>query len=199
MQINRIILSEYEEKLGEKFAGFRNYIKHREKSAFKDLKRARDKFSALKLKKFETKLTWAIQKIPTALFLEYIDRFIVKRINQIKKLVKDKNVESTLHRIRRQTKSIKYLLEMNKMGSRSYGDLKFEIEKITILEDLIGTWHDQQLFKLELNKYISGFRRRKLLDVQTEDLKIVVEKKYKKIFKKTVQAVYDHYKIPSKK
>jgi CHAD domain-containing protein len=199
MQINRRLLAAYENKLGEKFYGFRNYIKYREKNSFKDLKRARDRFSGKKLKKFETKLTDTIEKIPATLILEKIDKFILKRIGQIKKLVKDRNVESTLHRIRRQTKSIKYLLEMGEIGSRSYGDLEFELEKITELEDLIGTWHDQQVFKIDLDKYISGLQRRKLTDSPAEDLKKAVGKKYKKIFKQTVQAVYDHYKISSEK
>jgi CHAD domain-containing protein len=197
MQINRNILETYENKLGRKFYGFRNYIKSKEKSAFKDLKRARDKFSGKKLKRFETKLTETITKIPAARIVKNIDKFIVKRINQVKKLVKDKNVESTLHRIRRQTKSIKYLLEMGNIATRSYGDLNFEIEKITELEDLIGTWHDQQVFKLELEKYITGLQRRKRFDDQAVDLKTAVDKKYTKIFNQTVRAVYNHYKISS--
>ena len=138
-----------------------------------------------------------IEKIPASRILKNIDKFILKRINQIKKLVKDRNVESTLHRIRRQTKSIKYLLEMGEIGSRSYGDLEFEFEKITELEDLIGAWHDQQVFKMDLDKYISGLKRRKLNDTQAEILKKAVGRKYKKIFKQTVQAVYDQYKISS--
>jgi hypothetical protein len=87
---------------------------------------------------------------------------------------------------------------MGEIGSRSYGDLKFELEKITELEDLIGAWHDQQVFKMDLDKYISGLQRRKLNDTHAENLKKAVEKKYNKIFKQTVQAVYDHYKISSK-
>jgi CHAD domain-containing protein len=197
MQINRILLEEYESKLGERFYGFRNYIKHREKNSFLILKKARNKFSGRKLKKFEIKLMTVIRVIPNDLIIENIDKFILKRINQIKKLVKDRNVESTLHRIRRQTKSIKYLLEMGKIGSRSYGKLKFEVDTITELEDLIGHWHDQQVFKDDLDKYILGLQRRKIHDPQAERLRDTVEKKYRKIFKRTVQAVYDHYKISS--
>jgi cytochrome c556 len=86
---------------------------------------------------------------------------------------------------------------MSKTESRSYGDLKFEVEKITELEDLIGNWHDQQVFKLELEKYITAIQKRKSIDAQTKSLMTTVKKDYKTIFKQTVKAVYDHYKIPS--
>ena len=84
---------------------------------------------------------------------------------------------------------------MGELGSRSYGELQFELVKITELEDLIGSWHDQQVFKMDLDKYISGLQRRNLIDAQVKDLQKAVDKKYRKIFKQTVQAVYDHYKI----
>jgi len=199
MQINRIILKKYEQSRTVRYTDFRKYIKQKEKNAFIELKISRNKFSAKKINKFEAKLVWAIQKIPTPLIVENIDQFIEKRITQIEKLVKDRNVESTLHRIRRQTKSIKYLLEMSKTESRSYGDLKFEVGKITELEDLIGNWHDQQVFKLELEKHISVIRKRKSIDDQTKSLMTAVRKDYNTIFKQTVKAVYNHYKIPSGK
>jgi CHAD domain-containing protein len=195
MQINRIILLRYEQKMGVKYRGLRKYIDHKEKTAFKDLKYARNKFSAKKLKKFEAKVIGTLQEIPSDSFVEYIDRFIEKRIAQIKELVKGKNVESTLHRIRRLTKSIKYLLEMSKTRSKSFGDLKFEIEIITELEDLIGNWHDQQVFKSDLGKYISSVKKRKPVDKDSMKLMSIVKRDYNKIFNQTVQAVYDHYKI----
>jgi len=195
MQINRIILGRFEQKTGVIYKKFRNHIRYKEKNAFKDLKNARKKFSAVKLKKFEAKMVNAIKDIPTDLFLKHIDEFIVKRITQINDLVQAKNVESTLHRIRRHTKSIKYLMEMSRMGKRTYGDLNFEVEKITELEDLIGNWHDQLVFKIDLEKYISSVLKRKAVDPQTLDLQALVEEKYKITYKKTVKAVYDHYKI----
>ena len=107
MQINRIILKGYEQKRNLTYTGFRKYIRQKEKSALKELKIARNKFSARKIIKFEANLTGAIQNILPSFILENIDLFIEKRITQIKNLVKSGNVESTLHRIRRQTKSIK--------------------------------------------------------------------------------------------
>jgi CHAD domain-containing protein len=195
-QINKIILSKYEHKNHIQYPGFRKYLTQIGKKAFKELQYARSKFSATKLKKFEKKLIGAIDKVPSSLFIKHIDLFIEKRIDQIQKMVTDKNVESSLHRIRRQTKSIKYLLEMSKFGSRSYGNLKFEIDKITKLEDLIGDWHDQQVFKMQLDSYASKFRKRKEIDSDTLKLIKRVDKDYKQIFQQTVKAVYDHYKIP---
>src|SRR5210317_1303663 len=41
MQINRIILKRYEQKRGIRYNGFRDYIKYREKEAFRSLKNTR--------------------------------------------------------------------------------------------------------------------------------------------------------------
>jgi CHAD domain-containing protein len=188
MQINRIILKRYEQKRGIRYIGFRNYIKYREKEAFRSLRNTRKRFSARKVKKFETKLIQAV----------YIDRYIIKRIAWIRKLVKDHNVESTLHRIRRETKSIKYLLEMDNTQSKSYGDIQFELNIVTELEDLIGNWHDHQIFIIELEKYITTLDKRKISDESVKKLILDVRKDYNKIFKKTVKAVYDHYRITDK-
>lgn len=198
MQINRIILRRYEQKSGIRYHGFRDYINRREKEAFRNLKKARSRFNASKLKKFEAKVVMAIKSLPPAKLSEYSDNFIVKRIAQIKDLVKNHNVESTLHRIRRETKSIKYLLEMNNTQSKSYGDIKFELDFVTDLEDLIGNWHDQQVFKNELEKYISILEKRNIADESANKLIIDVGKDYNLIFKQAVKAVYDHYKIPAK-
>jgi CHAD domain-containing protein len=197
MQINRILLARFELAGGIKYSNFRSYIRFKERYALADLRKARKKFSASKLKKFENKVKVAIRGIPEPLFLQYIDEFIIKKIAQIKELVKDQNVESTLHRIRKHTKSIKYLLEMSRTDTRRYGDLKFEIDKITELEDLIGNWHDQLVFKIYLEKYISSVQKRKTIDAQTQKLREIVERDYVLTYKKTVQAVYDHYKIPN--
>jgi CHAD domain-containing protein len=197
MQINRILLARFELASGMKYSKFRSYMRFKERHALADLRKAREKFSASKLKKFENKVKLAIRGIPEALFFKYIDEFIVKKIAQIKELVKDQNVESTLHRIRKHTKSIKYLLEMSRTDTRRYGDLKFEVDKITELEDLIGNWHDQLIFKIYLEKYISSVQKRKTVDAQTQKLLGLVERDYVLTFKKTVQAVYDHYKIPN--
>lgn len=197
MQINRIILRRYEDKGRIRYYGFRDYIKNREKEAFRSLKNTRSRFSDKKLKKFEARVIQAVKNIPPTKLSEYIDSFVIKRIAQIKALVKDHNVESTLHRIRRETKSIKYLLEMNKTESKSYGDIEFELNIVTELEDLIGNWHDQQVFKMELEKYISNMDKRKVSDEPANKLLIVVKKDYNEIFDQTVKAVYDHYRIPS--
>jgi len=197
MQINRVLLSKHEQKTGIRYKGYRSYIKQHEKEAYWDLKIARSRFSNDKLKKFESKMIGAINVIPASKLSKHIDRYIVKRIAQIKKLVKDQNVESTLHRIRRETKSIKYLLEMNLTSSKQYGDIQFELDIITDLEDLIGDWHDQQVFKMDLEKYISTVEKRNSIDEATKKLMSRVSREYKKIFKQTVKAVYDHYKIPT--
>jgi CHAD domain-containing protein len=150
------------------------------------------------VKKFEIKVIAAVRNLPPARLSDYIDSFILKKIAQIRELVKDHNVESTLHRIRRETKSIKYLLEMNKTQSKSYENIQFELNIITELEDLIGNWHDQQVFKIELEKYASTLNKRKIKDESLNTLIREVGKDYKKIFKKTVKAVYNHYMIPAK-
>lgn len=198
MQINRIILSRYEQKSGIRYYGFRDYINRREKEAFRNLKNARSRFDASKLKKFEGKLIKTIKSLPPEKLSEYIDKFIVKRIAQIKDLVKEQNVESTLHRIRRETKSIKYLLEMNNTQSKSFGDIEFELDIVTDLEDQIGNWHDQQVFKNEIEKYISILDKRRKVDESVNKLIKDVRKDYNGIFKQSVKAVYDHYKIPAK-
>ena len=198
MQINRIILKRYEKKNRIRYTGFRDYIRNKEKEAFSRLKIERNRFSAKKVRRFEAKVIRAIKDLPPSKLSEYIDGYIVKRIAHIKKLVKEHNVESTLHRIRKETKSIKYLLEMNKTQSKSYGDIEFELNIVTELEDLIGNWHDQQVFEIELDKYISTLDKRKISDKSAKKLILDVRKDYNKIFKKTVKAVYDHYQIPAK-
>ena len=198
MQINRIILGRYEQKSGIRYYGFRYYINRREKEAFKKLKTARYGFSARKLMKFEVKVVNAIKSVQPAKLSEFVDNFIVRRIAEIKDLVREHNVESTLHRIRRETKSIKYLLEMNNTRSKSYGDIEFELDIVTALEDRIGNWHDQQVFKNELEKYLSILEKRRIADKPARTLKTAVERDYTLIFKQTVKAVYDHYKIPAK-
>lgn len=195
MQINRIKLNGYESQLGMKFNGFRNFIGQREANALTKLEQARHRFSAKKLSRFEKKVARAMEHISSSTFLKHVDQFIEKRIGQIRELVNTRHVESALHRIRRHTKSIKYLLEMTKAGTRNFGNLKFEFDIITALEDLIGDWHDLQVFKIDLDQYIATVESRRSIEPELRRLRSVVERDYKKIFKKTVQAVYDHYQI----
>ena len=87
---------------------------------------------------------------------------------------------------------------MNNTQSKSYGDIEFELDIVTDLEDQIGNWHDQQVFKNELEKYISILEKRKIADEPANKLIIDVGKDYNLIFKQSVKAVYDHYKISTK-
>ena len=199
MQINRIILAGFEEKTQTRYTRFRKYIWLKEKSALRNLQITRGKFSAEKLKRFEKKLTDAVRKIPGHLFLKHIHTYVETQVSQINELVKDQNVETSLHRIRRNTKSIRYLMEISGPGSISYKDLDFAVETITQLEDLIGNWHDHLVFKQELEKFIDALQKRKDVDTYTLDLFSSVEKEYELQFRQTVSAIYAHYKIPARK
>lgn len=196
MQVNRIILAGFEERKQARFSRFRNYIRSKEKFAFRNLKIARNRFSADKLMKFERQLTRAVREIPGDLFREHVHIFVETQISQINELVKDQNVETSLHRIRRNTKSIRYLMEISGPGSITYKDLDFAVEKITELEDLIGNWHDHLVFKQDLEKYINSLQKRNDVDGHTLNLLSSVEEEYNRLFRQTVKAIYEHYKIP---
>ena len=196
MQINRIILAGFEENNQTRYSGFRKYIRLKEKLALRNLKKARNKFSADKLHRFEKKLISAVREIPADLFQKNIHIFVATQISQINELIKDQNVETSLHRIRRNTKSIRYFMEISIPGSIMYKDLDFDMEKITELEDLIGNWHDHLIFKQDLEKYISSLQKRKEIDAPALDLLSIVEIEYDLLFQRTVKAIYEHYKIP---
>jgi CHAD domain-containing protein len=194
-QINRQILQAFEGVQVTRYKGFRNYLKIKDRWAVQVLKSIRYMYSYRRIKSFEDKLTAAICLIPDGKYLTIIDQFIQNKINNIELLVADQDVESKLHKIRKYIKSIKYLFEMIQISSRKFGNLYFEIDKITILEDMLGDWHDYYEFRAELEEYIRISGKG---DQLASSLKKVVEKEYNLKYREAVQLVYKSFKIKSK-
>jgi hypothetical protein len=84
---------------------------------------------------------------------------------------------------------------MIQISSRKFGNLYFEIDKITILEDMLGDWHDYYEFRAELEEYIRISGKG---DQLASSLKKVVEKEYNLKYREAVQLVYKSFKIKSK-
>lgn len=194
IQINRQILQTFEDVQVIRYKGFRNYLKIKNWWAARVLKGMRYLYSYRRIKSYEDKLTAAIGLIPDGKFLSIIDQFIQNKINGIELLVADQDVESKLHKIRKHIKSIKYLFEMIQISNREYGNLHFEIDKITILEDMIGDWHDYYEFRAELEEYI---RISEEGDKLALSLRKIVEKEYNLKYREAVQVIYKSFKIKS--
>jgi CHAD domain-containing protein len=195
IHINRRILKTYIERYNYRFYVLNNYLKGKEKMGGRLLKQTKKKISFKKIRKFESLLLHTFHDIPEAVVLSYVDQFISIRIAEIEKLIMDHYVESKLHRIRKLVKSIKYMLELSGMEKRSYGTLNFTIEKITLLEDHIGHWHDLYLFKSEVSNFQELINRKKKPDMEVDFLMHIVGKDYDSQFHDTVQHIYKDFDI----
>jgi CHAD domain-containing protein len=194
-QINRKILKSYKDQFNYQFTVVNKYLKGKEKIAGRVLKRTRKKVSFKKTRKFESMLLQTFREIREDEVMSLIDQFISARITEIETLILDHHVESRLHRIRKLIKSIKYMLELSGQEKRSYGTLNFTIEKITLLEDHIGHWHDLFVFQEELNSLKEYLDNRRKPDLEMDFLLHVVDKDYKRQFQDTVQHIYEDFDI----
>lgn len=195
IHINRKILRSYTERFNYRFTAFSNYLKGGEKKAGRLLKQKKKKISFKKIRKFESVMLHIFRDVPAETLLQYVDQFIAIRIAEIEKLILDHHVESKLHRIRKLIKSIKYMLELSGQERRSYGTLNFTIEKITLLEDHIGHWHDLYIFKNEVSNFREQLTRKKRPDLEVDFLVHVVGKDYEIQFRDTVQHIYTDFDI----
>ncbi|MBR9998613.1 MAG: CHAD domain-containing protein [Cyclobacteriaceae bacterium] len=198
IQINRRILKTYRNRFNYPFLAFSRFLRKKEKIAGRKLKRSRVKFSFRKCRKFESQLIRTIREIPERKMLSLVDHFISGRISEIEFLILDHHVESKLHRIRKLIKSIKYMLEMSGLEKRSYGTLNFTIDKITLLEDHIGHWHDLFIFQEEIVFFREWLEKRGRSDLEVDLLVHVVQKDYEKQFQDTVQHIYTDFDIPKR-
>jgi CHAD domain-containing protein len=198
IQINRRILKTYRERFDYPILAFSKFLKKKEKTAARKLRKSRVKFSQRKCRKFESQMLKTFRGIPENEILTLVDRFISGRIAEIESLILDHHVESRLHRIRKLIKSIKYMLEMTGHEKRSYGTLNFTIEKITLLEDHIGRWHDLFVFQEEVNFFRDRLDKHGKSDPEVDLLVHVVQREYEKQFNETVQHIYTDFDIPER-
>ena len=199
IQINKKILKTYRTKFDNRFSTLNNYLTGREKIAIRELKKSRKSISFKKTRKFESILLKNFREIQEDKILELVDQFISARITEIETLIIDRHVESKLHLIRKLIKSIKYLLEMSGQKERSYGKLNFTIERITLLEDWIGHWHDLYVFREEVKDLGRWLEQRVKKDAETDFLLLHIERDYQIIFNETVQYIYADFKIENNK
>ena len=192
IHINRKLLQEFENINNTSFSGFRRYLKLKGLQAFYSLNRIRFLYSYKRIKKYEDRLISAIRLLPEEQLLENIDQFIQNRIAEIEHLVTDKDVESKLHKIRKFIKSMKYLFEMIQINSRQYGKLQFNIERITILEDTIGDWHDLFVFKADVEKYAKKYDKQ---DPQGDLLFRIAKMNYDLKYQEAIKAVYLGFQV----
>jgi CHAD domain-containing protein len=196
VQINRRILRTYRNRFNYPFTAFARFLKKEEKISGRRLRKSRIKFLHRKSRKFESQVLKTFRGIPENELLALIDHFISGRIAEIELLILDHHVESKLHRIRKLVKSIKYMLEMSGLEKRSYGKLNFTLEKITLLEDHIGLWHDLYVFQAEVNFFRNKLQKRGKSDLEVDLLVHIVQKDYEKQFRETVQHIYADFEIP---
>jgi CHAD domain-containing protein len=198
IQINRRILKSYRERFDYPISAFSKFLKKKEKIAGRKLRKSRLNFSLKKCRKFESQLLKTFRGIHEHELQALVDNFISGRIAEIETLILDHHVESKLHRIRKLVKRIKYMLEMSGYERRSYGTLNFTIEKITLLEDHIGRWHDLFVFQEEVNLFLNKLKNRGKSDLEVDLLVHVVQKDYEKQFRETVQHIYADFGIPER-
>lgn len=195
IHINRKILRSYIERFNYRFTVFSNFLRGKEKTAGRHLKQKKKKISFKKIRKFESVMLHLFRDVPSEPLLQYVDQFITIRIAEIEKLILDHHVETKLHRIRKLIKSIKYMLELSGQERRSYGTLNFTIEKITLLEDHIGHWHDLYIFKKEVSNFREQLDRKKRPDMEVDFLVHVVGKDYEVQLHDTVKHIYKDFDI----
>lgn len=195
IHINRRILNTYIDRHGYRFNTFNRYLKAKEKVTGRLLKKTRRKISFKRIRKFESLLLHTFHDIPEEVVLSFVDQFISIRIGEIENLILDHHVESKLHRIRKLIKSIKYMLELSGQVKRSYGTLNFTDEKITLLEDHIGHWHDLFVYKTEIGTFQELLNRKGKPDLEVDFLKHIVEKDYESQFHDTVKHIYIDFDI----
>lgn len=201
IQINRKLLKEYENKENRKFRDFRFYMKKKEVKARRKFREVWKKFSFRRLYNFRLRLIRAYTDTPESFITEHLDIFLNNRLQQIENLVKDKEVENHLHRIRKLTKDIKYLLELSELSKKDIGSLKLNIERITLLEDLIGKWHDYLVFKEECNAFEEYLIKRNADDKHLiySELREHVSSDYSELYNQTVEKIYEVFEISRKK
>ncbi len=195
IHIHRKILRTYIDQYNYRFKVFSQYLKGKERIAGSLLKKTKKKISFKKIRKFESLLLHTFRDIPEEVVLSYVDQFISVRIGEIENLILDHHVESKLHRIRKLIKSIKYMLELSGQEKRTYGSLNFTIEKITLLEDHIGHWHDLFDFKTEIGSFQTLLNRKRRPDLEVDFLVHIVEKDYDSQFHDTVEHIYKDFDI----
>ncbi len=195
--VNQKIYRLMEKKSGFHFPLFRQFLWESRVRAYEKFLGSFRKYIPRKIIRFNDALCQTIYDLPAQSLASKVDEFIETRIARTEGLIMDHHVESKLHKIRKYIKSIKYMLEMMNIQERSYGKLNFTVEKITLLEDRIGDWHDLFVFKEDLDRFIN---RLKLSSSnygsdQSPARVSIVDKKYRKTFEETVEYIYHEFKL----
>jgi len=91
---------------------------------------------------------------------------INKRLSKIRVLLQSPLSNDKLHDVRKKLKEIYYFLEMNEIDQVNIDGLTLQLEEIKHLEDLIGDWRDNLLFRQEM--HLNGYKDHKLPTVLNE-------------------------------
>ncbi len=78
------------------------------------------------------------------------DRILKRRLLKINKLMRQGDLQQSLHDIRKKFKDIYYFLEMCELGKTDCMGIALDLDSIKNLEDAIGQWHDCVLLIQEL-------------------------------------------------
>ena len=151
IQVNHLIIK----KSRSHGAGpFKKHLKNREKQASKKLRNAVVKFDTKRFKKLNKRVRQVTSRIARQKIISQSEKFIGKEIRKIKRLMSNLSGPGDLHKIRIRLKSMSTILRLMEVQQPQgkWASLRKEIHP---LELLIGEWHDHQVLKTDIRRFLN--------------------------------------------
>lgn len=153
MQVQLLLLENYEKRLNISLKEFTKYLKINKKEGKKQLKKALRNFSPNILDENEILITKIQKNKGDKKLLKILQEFVKQRFVEIKSLsLKLDSVEKT-HKIRIALKETSYILNIIKQYKKAEGEANFSLKEIKQLGEILGIWHDCEVMKFHLKVF----------------------------------------------
>jgi CHAD domain-containing protein len=143
IQIQKVIVLQFEKELDTVFADYINFLNQKEKKAIRNFENKKgiydpeNDFNHLK-----EKITKVLDKQNEETFLKIGENSFLKKHDEIKKLLKGKLSTKRIHTIRVKLKQFNYILKLWQSKESDKNIFPFELTELQEIESKLGKWHD---------------------------------------------------------
>ncbi len=152
-QIKTGLLEVYKEKLNQNFENFRKSILRQSGQAKEEYWNEMKNISFIEIFKSVEYLKEKIAKKSNDTINKNIKKFVDSRVEQSYNWLGRANFRDYLHEVRKYLKHIRFTTEQLEVTSSKLFKGKFKFKNIKKAEDMLGEWHDLDLFLIDVQEY----------------------------------------------
>lgn len=152
-QIHKNLLNDYQERLGQEFYTFAQYLDEQEKQAQNDFHEFMPGIKFRKLYHTADQLHKKIDGIPSKKLNSKLYDFVKTRVDECHGFMFEPHYENHLHQIRKYLKHIRFIIGQKIGNIHKMFESEIDFKDTKKVEDILGEWHDRDEFRKILEAF----------------------------------------------